>query len=137
MRVSFTVRKDDLAKMGTLSPVHHISIHKNRYKSWRTNRMYKSVRYTNPSYFLTSKIFAPANLFAILFFSLLIGFCINQKEQPTTPEARKQEKKLKMKQQLPVAYTQHGSVASYAPDNALDFLTDIPALELCFKVISF
>ena len=99
--------------------------------------MYKAVRYNNPSYFSSSRVFAPANLFAVLLAFLLIGFYINEKDQVPRAGTTKQHKKLEIKKEPGVAYMQHGNVANAAPDKTLDFLTDIPALECCFKVISF
>jgi hypothetical protein len=41
----------------------YVSAHKAHFKTWRSNRMYRSVRYTQQPLFGISKIFSPSNLF--------------------------------------------------------------------------
>lgn len=126
------VRKDSLAKMGTLSPVHQLSMHKNNIKNWRSNSMYKSVRYTHCSVFGFSRQFA-ANIFAFLMICAVIIFCINDIEQQAMPKGKHNINEMQ-KQAQPANNNRDSDEGLAANDCSLP--GGIPALDVCFKIIS-
>jgi hypothetical protein len=80
--------------------VKYVSAHKANFKNWRSNRMYRSVRYSQQPVFGISRIFSPVNLFALMFISFFLFSCSKQKDQIAGKEQKNAEQ-AKMEATLP------------------------------------
>ena len=104
MTFSFTTRKDNNAALplqSTATSASKISNYKTAFKNWNSNRMYRTVRYTQTSVPVISRLFAPANLFALAFASFFLFSCSKNHDQPAKPLDAKQQEQKRLEQELP------------------------------------
>ena len=80
--------------------VKNITSHKANFKTWRSNRMYRAVRYTQQPVFNISRIFTPLNLLALMFLSFFLFSCTKNKPDMTSKDQKPAEQ-IRMEQELP------------------------------------
>src|SRR5688500_14094033 len=71
--------------------VKNITSHKTNFKTWRSNRMYRSVRYAQQPAFSIARIFTPVNLLALMFLSFFLFSCTKNKPDVASKDQKPAE----------------------------------------------
>ena len=102
MTISFSSKQKNqpaIALQAIPAEVKNITSHKANFKTWRSNRMYRSVRYAQQPVFSISKVFTPVNFLALMFLSFFLFSCSKKDQMPK--QEQKSAEQARMESELP------------------------------------